>query len=1505
MNKKLLFCMLGLALMTPSHAQRNTDALNRGLVAVKTTSGVLCTWRIPAEEYYDVKYNIYRDGTKLNATPLSVSNYVDKSGTLNSKYTVETVVRGTTQAKSEAVTPWAKNYKEIKMDHGTLKSTYIPNDACCADVDGDGEVEILLKFDNSSDAANGYKPEGYNGEYAIIEVYKLNGKKLWWIDLGPNMADFQNNENNIVAFDWDQDGKAEAVLRAADGTVIHMADGTTQVIGDKSKNYRNPNGSSGQWFIHEGSEFLLYLNGETGKPYQIQDYPLKRLEAGETDLSKAWGDGYGHRSTKHFFGAPFLDGKKPSIFLARGIYTRHKMIALDVDPATHELKERWRWNCNTPGSAWYGQGYHNYGIADVDMDGRDEIVYGSMVIDDNGKGLSTSGLGHGDSQHVGDFDPYTWGEEIFACNEDKPQNNLRDATTSKIYYRSVGSKDDGRAIAGNFLDEYPGAQCRSASDPNIISGASHKAINGSPTSGIATNFRIYWDGDLLDETFNYVNGKNTEGAIYKGGRQSALATLEGSMTNNDTKGTPCYQGDILGDWREEVIMRTADNNIRIYTTNYETPWRNYSLWHDHQYRNAMVWQMCGYNQTPHVSYFLGQKEGITVAPPPLTNTGRTEIATGATLGSDAKDKHILFDAQTDAEITVSDGVSPWIFTDNAPSWTQGHDNNDNITTDYYTHTVKGGAFTGGMRLVKQGEGTLVLPSVVETYTGSTDVWNGTLRFSGTLQNSRLWLNRHTKLETTGGKFSKGIQADYNATIIIGSDDAASTLETDSLLLGFGSRLSVDLFSDGLKSDKVKANVLKIEKKNWQNGPRYDSPILNITKHTLKGEEKLAPGKYLIGEVGKIEGNLSDIVIEGLNAQKTVLSYEDGKLYVTVSDFVVSDITWSAVDNGTWDMGESLNFKDDKSGDASAFVPGDGVTFDDNSDVTNVVVTGNVSPKSITFNNNEKTYILSGDSIVGGGTLTKNGTGQTLITNDNHIGNTTINGGTLAVRTLANSIGQDYGALGGTSQTITINNNAALGIRANITCNQPIIIGKGGADLNIETGTTLTMSRGINAADSKDAVLTKSGSGTLALNANNKATKLIVKAGSVNSIESSGIVQLPTTVEFVNGTVNDPNNEGSYGTSNVNFVVPELCKGSLLVDPRCEYKGTLTGSGTFTVYAAGVRNYFKGDWSKFEGTLVPALKKRGTYDPSFDWSNSYGLGKATLQIDEGVEFKNNGNRVELGAVTGKGTLSGTGAYVLGGLNDDFTYTTPCNSPIIKRGSGMMDIRALGIINGSITVEEGTLASYSATYKTKLNGANSVTLKGTSKFRGGSYVNSFIMYDNSSLELIKTLSSATPATFTTDGVFSGAANTMVTFKLSSATSYSKLVIGSNIAMPNMTVVLADNYTPKAGDSFTLWTCKKLVTAPSSITLPTLPTGLYWDTTGLKDVEGVLRVTSDPTSINSLSSSQSIRYEVYTVGGVRLGCVYATKAGLHRAVRQLTRQSGSYIVRSDNGEQKLIVK
>ena len=1231
--RNLKECILSLLLVltaVPVLGQRMTDRLDRGLVAVRTDAGVFCTWRVLAEEYYDVKYNIYRDGIKLNGDhPLEVSNFLDTSGgNENSQYTVTAVVRGTEKAHSKVATVWAQNYLEITPDHGDLKSTYVPNDACCADVDGDGELEILLKFDNQSWASADYPKAGYEGEYFIIEVYKLDGRKLWWIDLGPNMADFQNNEQNIIAYDWDEDGRAEAVMRASDGTVIHMADGTTYEIGDPTKNYLAAT-STGQWFVHEGQEFLVYMDGATGKPYQVMDYPLKRLEAGETSLDAAWGDGYGHRSTKHFFGAPCLDGRKASIFLARGIYTRHKMVALDVNPDTHELTERWRWTNNTPGSSWYAQGYHNYSIADVDWDGRDEICFGSMVIDDNGHGLSTTGLGHGDAHHVGDFNPYIHGQELYACNEDRPDNNYRDATTSKIYYRQTSSNDDGRAMMGNFSNDYPGCLGRSGHD-TAISSVTNEHIPEDIAFDV--NFRIYWDGDLLEETFNGTGTRNSTGRIYKPG-VGDLLKLEGSLTNNDTKATPCYQGDILGDWREEVIMRTKDNKIRIYTTTIPTDWRIPTLWHDHQYRNAMVWQMCGYNQPPHVSYFLGELEGITQAPPPLTMTGRQEIGNGETIGigqtrTDTDDQApVILCEPNDMTVSVADGASPSVFYDNAPIWVQGYDDNEHIIKEYFIHTLTGGAFTGAMRLVKQGDGILDLPKVTETYTGPTDVWAGTLRFHGTMQNSRVWLNRFATLVSNGGEFLKGIKMDYGAELCPGEDG----IKTDTLTMGFGSRIHFNVSASGTVGC-VKARVLSIETKDWQYGPQYSAPVF---KFVLTGG--FYEGRHLLVDAEKIEGNIDDIVIEGLTGEKASLSHEGGKIYLDVSALRhAADVTWDGGTDGIWDFAGKQNFLL-ADGTKDFFVTGDRVTFNDEAQQTTVTITEDVIPGNVVFDNTTKDYTLTGDgAIIGIYSITKRGAGNLTINNTNRLtGGVTIEEGTITVSALANAQGAEYGALGSAASLITFKGKGELATKGTIVTTQELALGKGGGIINTTSGSKLTANGAISQIDNSS--LTKTGSGTLVIGNTLKADTLIVEQGILQGGEVGNRHQYPSLVILNGGSLKDPDDIYSYSTNAANIVVPEGKTATWILDSRCDYQGKLLGSGELTVNVTSVRCNMQGDWSQFEGTLNFQNKKTGSYDPQLQWNNDKGLGKATVT----GTFHNNGKDVTIGTLIDKAVISGNG------------------------------------------------------------------------------------------------------------------------------------------------------------------------------------------------------------------------------------------------------------------------
>lgn len=1532
MNKKLLATSaLALLVSMGANAQRFTDKLDRGLVAVKTTKGVYCSWRIQADEYYDVKYNLYRDGTRVNAEPLDVSNFTDTSGSESSQYTVKAVLNGVEQQASKAATVFKSNYKEIKIKHdASLKATYEPNDACCADVDGDGEVEILMKFTNLEESAQRYPKNGptidgvETKEYSMLACLKQDGTVLWWVNCGPNMGDFQNNEQNIVGYDWDMDGKAEVVMRLEEGSTVHMADGTTYTIGANGKNgsswtnYREPKASgSVEWFTHYGKEFLWYCEGATGKPYQCIEFPLKRLEDGETDLKAAWGDGYGHRSSKYFFGAPYLDGKHPSIFLGRGIYTRHKFIAYDVDPKTHDLKVRWKWTNNQPGSPWFGQGYHNYIIADVDWDGRDEIVWGSMVIDDNGMGLSTTGLGHGDAQHIGDFNPYIHGQEMFACNEDNPSNNYRDATTSKIYYRKTDTNDDGRCLAGNFYNDFPGAVGHSAHDTPISTVTNdHVSTN---TNGLGMNFRIYWDGDLLEECFN-----NTE--VTKPG-VGTIATFLGAYSNNGTKATPCYQGDIFGDWREEVIERTADNNIRIYTTNEPTKWRNYSLWYDHQYRNGMVWQPCGYNQPPHVSYFLGELEGITIAPPPLTTTGREEV--GSSLSKALDGKHALLATTGDATVSVAEGASPAIFTDNAPSWVQGTAASECRTKDteikytYYTHTLTGGAFTGGMRLVKQGDGTLVLPNVKQTYTGKTDVWAGTLQFDGTMESSPVWLNRFAELNSNGGNFKGGIKADYGSVIRPGGKESIGTLTTSSLDLGFGARVVFDA-KDG-NVDKLVAAKMSIEKKYWKNGPQYNTPVFEFATAP-------APGTYTLAEVGELTGKLSDIVVEGLDGHKFSLEYTDGKIILNLSDTRDSEsCVWTGEKGSVWDLMSTENF----SSSDKMFVTGDELTFNDDAATSNVSIAEDVTPGNLYFKNDKKVYSLAGKgSILGEGSLNVEGTGTVYVKNTNkYSGGTNVKGGTLIPTTLANKDGLEYGSLGAADNTITLSNNGTLKVTTGMTASHPIVLGEDGGVIN-NTG-TLILNGGIRKSSGKNRDLYKMGAGTLQLNSTADFDVLYINQGTVYDFQDGHFSGKTIVLNGSKVVLQASNSIYSGNSDNVNIEVPKGKSGIWYPDGRCDYTGKLTGEGTIDIFGTWIRCPFNGDWSKFEGTINAKRGNKNAYEPVFDFNNTYGIPLATLNVDsrftKDYAFCTNGKSFAIGALTGSGYISnggnfGSGANTLtiGGKNTNFEFKGSINgSNVVKNGTGIWTIssedvlanaKSLKIVDGVVKLNKATATS-SMTAPTVLYVRNEGELRGVGCTYGVSLLKGGILRPGSNAEtaqtnntgvinILKNLNAVVGSSIYVNKTKADSISVNA-YTGSKSPAWAFLNVGGN-AVLNGTIYVTykDTWTPAVGDYVRVLDCAGSISGNPTFELQALPAGLEWDTTPFLST-GTIRVAVS-TGIKEVGlDGGSFKADVYTIGGFKLTSLMTTKATMMSDLKNRGLAAGTYIVRTAQGGIKITLK
>ena len=1498
----LLTLMLSSFILT-GQAQRVTDKLDRGLVAVPASSGNLVSWRIFAEEYYGVTYNLYANGSLLKSG-LTASDFNHTGGSSTTKYQVAAVVKGVEQEKSAEVTRWNNGYLQFPVAKvqdrkgNDVTSQYIINDISLGDVNGDGVAEFIVKRNYTGDIRNSANTTCFHH----YECYNLKGERLWWIDLGPNMMAGPDEQWDMVLFDWDRDGRAEGLMRGADNMIFHTAQGDVN-IGNMS--YVAPRDE----YTRNGNEYLIYLNGLTGVPYGCDastgkftpmTYPLPRFEAGETDYETAWGkNDTGHRSCKHYFGAPFLDGRNPSIFLGRGCYTRHKMCALDVDPATHTLTQRWRWDNNGGwNDPWFGNGYHNFGIADVDEDGRDEIVFGSMIIDDNGKGLSTTGLGHGDAQHCGDFDPYRKGLEFFACNEDEPNMNYRNATTSKIYYRSKGTTDDGRGLMGNFSNTFPGCMGRSVNSP-LISSVADKELTGSgvpSTSGTNDglfwshlNQRIYWTGDLIEGILDSP-GTEKEAVVWTtaGGR---VFQSSGCALNNDSKNNPCALADIIGDWREEIVVRTGDNAyVRIYTTPIYTQYRIPTLWHDHQYRNSMVWQCVGYNQPPHKSFFLGALEGITVAPPPYTMTGRTEVKNGGTISSAHNDKHVIVCETNDTKITVANGAAPYIATFNVPSWVQGTNSNKTdgtavINYEYYTCTVEGGAFAGNMTLAKQGDGILSLPKVDMTYTGPTNVWAGTLNFDGSLKQSTLWLNRHTTLNSNGGTF-RSIKADYGSTV-----NLTGTVNTDSLMLGFGARLKLNAYSDGMKIDQVNAKLLNIQTKSgsvWENyGPKYLTPVLEVVVHGLDNSSQLTPGKYFIGEIENVSGDISKIKIEGISSQKAQLLLEEGKLYLNIEGIRDAGIVyWTGVNSTTWNYADAENFQNIE-GENDIFVSGDKVIFDDAAKKFTVSLTGELDPDTVIVDNT-KAYTFSGTgAITGNASLVKRGTGTLTISNDNtYTGLTLISGGTVKVSALSNDT-KAYGNLGAvntSNQKFIIENGATLQTTAAVETSTPIRVRteEGGV---INNSANFTANKNI-----VGTLLTKKGVGTLlCFTTNSSLTKMVVVAGGV--AERNG--NAANTIELQGGTLWD---DSQATTHAINVPKGKSATWQLSTTYYTNYTNKLTGEGTLTVVPRNTvsRVRISGDWSQFKGTV-----KHTTTDIWLPFDCTSGMPHGTLDIAADCGVTNVAKAMTIGAVTGSGSLnhpisnfqnqngvSGNNTWNIGNSDDNnFTFAGTIHdeggsnkSLFNKVGTCKMTFTGKGDFSGACRVNGGELCLNSSKTDimlgtSTLNVAKGATLSGKGTLGNssvtvatGGTIRSGITETNAGGNL-----KFSDKNLTVNGTIQTYISTKSTF--SKFTGIGKLTLNGTLAVRGK-----EGLELAVGDELMIFDASEIVLGSNvvfDLCEPNKAMGYTWDTSRLN--EGILVVGPAPDGIMSLKSDALRDAEIFTLQGVRLQN-RPTRAGIY---------------------------
>ncbi|MEZ0538129.1 rhamnogalacturonan lyase [Fibrella arboris] len=619
MLRKLTFLLFIGFLPAITVAQRQMERLNRGVVAVRTSADeVYVGWRLFGTDPANTAFNVYRGKTKINASPITAAtNLIDKTSS-SATYTVRPVINGKEQTPSEGAQVWTKNYLTIPIQapaSGTTTTgqaySYAANDCSVGDLDGNGDYEIVVKWDPSNAKDN--SQAGITGN-VFLDGYKLNGTRLWRIDLGRNIR-AGAHYTQFMVYDLDSDGKAEIACRTADGTV----DGKGQVIGDATADHRNEKG-----FILKGPEFLTLFNGQTGAAMASVTYlPRRDPEGGnnptDDQMRATWGDASGNRIDRFIATVAYLDGQRPSLVMGRGYYTRLVRVAWDW--RNGRLTQRWVFDSDSSpeNRAYRSQGNHQLTTGDVDDDGKDEIINGASVIDDDGRGLYANGLGHGDALHMSDMDPDRPGQEIWQCHE-SPRSygdyglEFRDARTGQPLWGVPGTGDIGRSLAADIDPTHKGYECWGATGGLYDCKGQQIGVAKPPV-----NFAIWWDGDLSRELLDGPRVSKWDPATNTNNRLFSAFDVADGVSNNSTKANPGVTADLLGDWREEIVYRNSTSTaLLLFTTTNLTGTRLFTLMHDAQYRVAVAHQNSAYNQPPHPSFYLGTDMAMPPQPAIVT-----------------------------------------------------------------------------------------------------------------------------------------------------------------------------------------------------------------------------------------------------------------------------------------------------------------------------------------------------------------------------------------------------------------------------------------------------------------------------------------------------------------------------------------------------------------------------------------------------------------------------------------------------------------------------------------------------------------------------------------------------------------------------------------------------------------------------------------------------------------------------------------------------------------------
>lgn len=1463
MKRTLLFAWLMASAFTTVQAQRIYQPLGRGVVVAKDASGYLVTWRKLAQEPENIQYNVYvrRAGgnyTRVNQQPLSKTNLQVPLASLaaGSEVAVTTVYQGKESNFSQPyglkTFPWNNVVTEINFETSVLN----PNDYKAkyvwpADLDGDGEYEFVV---------DRLTTVGLSERSHKLQAYKTDGTCLWTVDLGPNVNIDSGQNDMVLAYDIDCDGKAEVIIRSSDGTRFWdksnntfgkyvFGKDTPDVDGDGIVDYWNSTKRNPPFYAS-------VIDGETGAEKNSAE--LKYAEA--TDGTDHWGRdnradymGEGYAFMEGHFGIAYFDGVHPSVVMECQTRTTDKnhhtyVFAFNYSFDAQHRATNWHHAATTTGK---GASFHQIRIADMDGDGRDEMVQGGYWVNPLTGKYVDAGITHGDRFRVSDIDPERPGLEVYAIQQYALLGQLLwDAETGEHirewYLSSTG--DVGRGECMDVDLSHKGYEIYSTM-PNLYDCQGNVLQEGTtdwPHEG------VWWDGLLDREVLGSPGGSGWQTNVminkYGGGRLIQMSRESGWAVNTCTGNRPLFFGDIMGDWREEVILPKQNDQSStgfvVYSTAIPTDYSIYCLQQDPHYRGDCTTR--GYYQSPTTGFYLGGDMPYPPLPPMMV--GEVTYASGALTKAWADGKTVLFDltGQCNEPVQMDADVSPDTLLLMVP---KGHD-----------YLFRGGSIAGGGDIWKSQQGEVTIQGDLKT-TGTTYVSEGTLcvngtiagpvelRAKGTLQGNVTFKDKLTvegALNYASGRLMPGQ----------GNGSVGTMTFDKGLTLNHRTFIEMDLS----ETQEQTSDLVQV------NGDLSVTDELIFTINLLSGT--VQPGEYkLISYMGAFSGSLDEISVRGLTGISYKIEQHDHAIWLRVMEQrqAADHVVWTGATDGVWNY-QTNNFLVD--GQATAFVSGDAVVFGDEAQNYDINIPEWVPAKSVVISNQTQKYTLQGEGgISGEATVTKEGNGRLdLLTNkSNYTGATYLNGGVTRVTELAN---------GGTASPLGAATSAAsnwqMGKATLIVDNLSVSTDRG---LTLNDSATMQIPSGsltLHGVVTGKGTFVKTGAGQVSfVNAANTWTGGTVLQNGTLAMGAwnAGFGKSGSAIDVTgNASIIVFNNNSTSAVPNLNYAV-RIAPGKALTiacGQRCIVGGKLTGEGTLKISYPYVRGDFAMNLSAFEGTLQPTSGQfrlttalnltHGIFAPGS------GVYTAGYRSQSGSETSYTHN---IGSLKSDATDAsfGTGIWNVGALGQDDTFAGKFNASATLNKVGEGTLTLSGNSECAVNVNAGTLLLGNST---GVATSGTVTVKAGAQLRGTGTTNQVVVNKGATLAAGKQ-NSLLVGKLTVTGNLTLQDGAILSVRARSTRSVDQFIVGGNVKMTNPVIRLerlsGDWQTSVDYKVFTVDGTMSLIGTP--ILEPAVPiTGYVWDLSSLTD-EGIIRIVEDPVGIrgveNDASSSTTTIYDV----------------------------------------------